>query len=221
MNPYTGPMRQTSLLLTSLVLLSSSLFGQYNDKGAVHLAIGGAFGAYATEYDQTISFLGIPIRTTNDGGAVTTTVPIEFQYGFARVFSLGLYVEPGRYIDSVDTKENRIMLVGLHPRFYLVNKDRFAWMAGLQLGSTRLTIDDVAGAGSPKSEFRGAHFGLSTGVGFLFSDLIGIQVHLRYLANTLPLTDYELNGNAVALDLVDAELRARGVGLQASLNFRF
>ena len=214
-------MRITSILLPTLVLFSTSIAAQYNDKGTVHLAIGGAITAYATEYDQTITFLGFPIRNTSEGGAATTTVPIEFHYGFAKVFSLGLYVEPGRYIDSVDTKENTVMFIGLQPRFYLVNKDRFAWMAGLQLGSTRLTIDDVAAAGAPRSEFRGAHFGLSTGVGFLFSDLIGIQVHLRYLANTLPLTDYELNGNAVALDLVDAELRARGVGLQASLNFRF
>jgi hypothetical protein len=214
-------MRITSILTLTLLLLSTGIAAQYNDKGTVHLSIGGAISAYATEYDQTITILGFPIRTTNEGGAATTTLPIEFHYGFARIFSLGLYVEPGRYIDSVDTKENSIMLIGLHPRFYLVNKDRFAWMAGLQLGTTRLTIDDVAAAGSPRSEFRGGHFGLSTGVGFLFSDLIGIQVHLRYLANTLPLTDYELNGSAVSLDLVDAELRARGVGLQASLNFRF
>lgn len=214
-------MRIIYFLSLTFLLFSSSLVAQYNDKGTVHLAIGGAVSAYATEYDQTITILGFPIRTTSDGGAATTTLPIEFHYGFARIFSLGLYVEPGRYIDSVDTKENSIMLIGLQPRFYLINKDRFAWMAGLQLGTTRLTIDDVAAAGSPRSEFRGGHFGLSTGVGFLFSDLIGIQVHLRYLANTLPLTDYELNGSAVSLDLVEAELRARGVGLQASLNFRF
>jgi hypothetical protein len=37
----------------------------------------------------------------------------------------------------------------------------------------------------------------------------------------LLLTDYEVSGSAVSLDLVDAELRARGIGLQASLNFRF
>jgi|LakMenEpi03Aug12_release.lakeMendotaPanAssembly.Ray.scaffolds.fasta_scaffold03559_4 hypothetical protein len=209
------------ILASAIILHAGLLSAQYNDKGSIHLAIGGGFGAFATEYDQTITILGFPIRTTSDGGAATTTVPIEFHYGFAKVFSLGFYVEPGNYIDSVETKENKIMLIGLQPRFYLVNKDRFAWMAGLQLGSTRLSMDDPEAAGAPKTEFRGAHFGLSTGVGFLVTDLIGIQLHVRYLANTLLLTDYEVSGSAVSLDLVDAELRARGIGLQASLNFRF
>jgi hypothetical protein len=205
-----------------LALLNFSwLSAQYNDKGSVHLSLGYAGGAHATEYDQTITLIGIPIRSSSTGGAATSTFPLEVQYGFAKIFSLGLYFETGRYVDSVETKENTIRLIGLQPRFYLVNKDRFAWMAGLQLGGTKLQIDDVEAAGRPKSTFTGAHVGIFTGVGFLFSDLIGLQVHLRYLANTLPLKEYELNGSNLDLSNIEAELRARGLALQLSLNFRF
>jgi hypothetical protein len=205
------------------LLLWASAQAQYNDKGTFHIALGTTLAAHATEYDQTITIpvINLPVRQTSTGGAATLTVPLEVHYGFAPIFSLGLYAEPGRYVDSVATRENRIAMLGLQPRFYLVNKDRFAWMASLHLGFTRLVIDDVEALGRPKSTHGGGHFGLSTGVGFLFSESIGLQLHLRYLANNLPLREYELNGSAISLDLVDAELRARGVGLQASLNFRF
>jgi hypothetical protein len=205
------------------LLLSGGLLAQYNDKGTFHIALGTTLAAHATEYDQTITipFVNLPVRQTSTGGAATVTLPLEIHYGFAPLFSLGLYADPGRYVDSVATRENRIAMLGLQPRFYLVNKDRFAWMASLQLGFTRLVIDDVEALGRPKSTYGGGHFGLSTGVGFLFSESIGLQLHLRYLANNLPLREYEINGSAISMDLVDAELRANGVGLQASLNFRF
>ncbi len=214
-------MLSRSLLLAAISMYAVGSAAQYNDKGTVHIALGATIGAYATEYDQTINVLGFPLRTTNSGGAATLTVPIEFHYGLARIFSLGIYAEPGRYVDSVASRRNAISMLGLQPRFYLVNMDRFAWMAGLQLGVTRLQIDDEETPGSPKSMYRGGHFGLNTGVGFLFTDAFGLQLQLRYLANTLPLREYELYGQNVALDLVDAELRANGIGIQASLNLCF
>ncbi len=55
----------------------------------------------------------------------------------------------------------------------------------------------------------------------MFTDLIGLQLHLRYMSTSLKLRDYTLNGQDVALDDFEATLRTRGVALQASLGFRF
>lgn len=210
-----------TLLCAATLLVASALNAQYNQKGSVHLSLGIAAGAHATEYEQTINILGFPFLTRSTGGAATVTVPLEFQYGLADIFSLGLYAEGGRYIDSVDTKRNSVTMAGIQPRFYLVNRERIAWMAGLQLGTTTLRIDDPEALGSPESMHRGGHFGLNTGVGFLFGETIGLQVHLRYLVNNLPLREYELAGQDVDLSQVDANLRTSGVALQTSLHVRF
>ena len=205
-----------------LLGFGTGLSAQYNAKGTLHLAIGMNLGAHATEYDRTITIpvINLPVRQVSTGGAATLTVPLELHYGFAPSFSLGVYAEPGRYVDSVESRQNRIAMLGLQPRFYLVNKERFAWMASLQVGATRLTIDDVEAPGRPKSIHAGGHFGLGTGVGFLFSDAVGLQLHVRLLANNLPLQEYEVNGSLLPKELFDAELRARGLGLQASLHVK-
>ncbi len=208
------------LIALAALLLSTLLSAQYNEKGSVHLSIGGNLGAHATEYDQTVTILGVPVRQTSTGAAVTATLPIEVQFGIAPRFSLGLYGEFGRYVDSVETKKNSTAMMGLSPRFYLVNGEHFAWMLGLHLGATALHIDDVNGLGSPKSKFSGSHFGISTGVGFLFGETVGLQLQLRYLAHQLPLREYELFDRVLNSKLYDADLKVRGIGVQLALHIR-
>jgi len=194
---------------------------QVNDKGTVHIAIGLAGGVHATEYEQTITYLGFPITTNSTDGAATWTVPMEVGYGLARVFSLGIYAEPGAYLDSSATESNGIMMLGIQPRFYLVNSDRFAWMASLRVGATHLTIDRSEADLTTSSAYRGSHLGISTGVAFQFSDLVGMHLHVLYLGNRMPLKEYAVNGNSIDLTGILAELRTQGVALQASVAFRF
>lgn len=209
------------VLTLSALLLTTLLSAQYNDKGRVHLSIGGNFGVHATEYHQTVTFLGQSVSESSKGAAATVTMPIEVQVGIARAFSLGLYGEFGNYIDSVASKHNRIAVLGLAPRFYVVNKDRFSWMMGLHLGYTALSIDDVGEPGDPKSSFSGSHFGLNTGLGFLFGETIGLQLQARYLSHSMPLRKHEFLGIEVDPELYKADLRARGLGMQLALHFRF
>jgi hypothetical protein len=209
-----------SIIAMLLAVLAIATQGQYNRKGNVRFALGVDLGAHATEYEQTLRILGIPIQQRSTGGAATLTVPVSVHYGFADLFSLGFYVEAGRYVDSVDTRNNRIRLIGLEPRFHLVNTDRFAWMAGLRMGATRLSIDDPQGLGAPKSLFSGAHVGLNTGVGFLFTEGVGLDLHLHLLGNSLPLQEYELFGQAVGREVYEGTLRANGVLLQLGLHVR-
>ena len=214
-------MNKSFLLAAVLTAGALTVEAQYNDKGTFHVAIGLAAGAHGTEYEQTVRILGIPFTDTHTDGAATVTMPIELDYGFAKVFSLGLYVEPGAYLDSNATERNGLLLAGLQPRFYLVNGDRFALMASLQFGSSRLNIERDEDAVKTESRYRGGHFGLGAGAVFQFSDLIGLQVHLRYVGTVMTLQDYEVNGQGVSLDDFDAELRTRGVAIQTSLAFRF
>lgn len=192
-----------------------------NEKGTVHLALGIHAAGHATEYEQRILVLGEWLTDTRDDGAASVTFPIELGFGLSKGFVLGLYIEPGSYLDSSATESNGILLAGLQPRFYLVNKDRFAWMASVLLGVSALHIERTEPSLATDARYLGGNFGLSTGVGFGLGDLLALQFHLRYMTTNMPLKAYEINGSSVDLDGYEAMLRTRGLGAHLSLAFRF
>lgn len=220
LKPFTTMHMLRTLAIAFVFSLSSALWAQVNTKGTIYASLGIAGGAHATHYEQTTFVLGIPFVTKDDDGAATVTFPIQVGYGFADWFSLGLIIEPGNYLDSNATRTNGLFTFGVVPRFYLVNKDRFAWSASLQLGGSGLRIDDSAPINS-SATYKGANFGLGTGVGFYFTDHIGLNIEARYLANSFTLREYSVNGSTISLDNFDAVLTTRGVLLQASLAFKF
>lgn len=211
------------LLLSALLLLSTGLSAQYNSKGKFHLAIGGALGGHATQLDQTFKILGLNVTNTETGSAATTTVPIELGWGLGNRFSLGLAIEPGSYVsDSANAgnQANTVLIVALQPRFYLLNKDRFAWMASLQLGGAALRIKDDTPNRTVDERYSGTAFGLGTGVGIGLGDKVGLELHLRYLVTRMELRAREQNGSST-MGLYNAALTTRGVVGQLSLAFRF
>jgi len=216
-------MRSGSYLLPALLLLSTSLSAQYNSKGKFHLALGGALGGHATVLDQRITILGLQITREETGGAATTTVPLELGFGLGERFSLGLLIEPGSYVTDTakaDTQTNAVAIVALQPRFYIINKDRFAWMASLQLGSAALRIKDETPNQVVDERYAGAAFGLGTGVGIGFGDKVGLEFHLRYLATRMELRAREFNDRST-MEVYKATLNTGGVIAQLSLAFRF
>ena len=211
---------RTTLLVPAFFLIQV-LSAQVNDKGTLHLALGACAGVHGTHFEQTIVLFGLPITTKETDGAATITYPIEVHYGLAKVFSLGVYVEPGSYLDSNATRSNTLSLFGIHPRFYVVNNERFAWTAGLQFGSTSLTIEDSDPDGPFTNVFKGPHVALSTGVLFFFGEHVGLQVRGRFLNTNFSLKEWESNGVSQSLENYSSNLTTNGFTLSASLAFRF
>lgn len=206
-----------SVTAALLLMGTRGLVAQVNDKGTFHVSIGIAAGGHGTTYETTI----LGVVTTENDGAATVTYPIEVSYGLGKRFSLGLYLEPGVYLDSSATESNGLATFGIQPRFYIINNDRFAWMASMQLGSSTLRYDVEEPGNVSEAIYRGTNLSLSTGVGFYFSDLIGLNLQMRYIGTTMPLRKWTVNGTGLDPDLIDATLTTRGVALQASLAFKF
>lgn len=207
----------------AMLLVSATVSAQYHGKGRVHLAIGGALGGHATQIDQRFTILGFDLQRSETSSAATTTLPIELGYGLGERFSLGLAFEPGSYVpDSNATVEqsNNVAIVALQPRFYLVNGDRFAWSASLQLGSAALRIKDETPGRTIDERYAGAAFGLGTGIGIGLGETVGLEFHLRYLATRMELRAREFNDQST-MDVYNATLTTGGVVAQLSLAFRF
>lgn len=216
-------MKVHALLVFALWFGSSLAHGQFNAPGRFHISIGGAVGGHGTTLDQRFTILGVELARQQTGGAATLTVPIELGVGIGGRFSLGLGIEPGRYVpDSSASVEqtNAISVVTLQPRFYLVNNDRFAWTASLQLGAAGLRIKDETPGRTVDERYAGPAFGLGSGVAVGLGDHVAIEFHLRYLATRMELQGREFNGLST-MEVYKATLSSGGVLGQLSLAFRF
>ncbi|MBK8226484.1 MAG: hypothetical protein IPK70_04850 [Flavobacteriales bacterium] len=215
------------LLILSFLVCSIGSYAQFNEAGRFHASIGGAVGFHATKYYQkfTFNFFGTPVSvdTTTTDGAATYTLPIELDFGLAKFMSLGLYLEPGAYLDSSATESNNLMMAGIQPRFYLLNKDRFALLASLQLGVSALNIvrDEAGTINDSDSRYLGFQWGLGTGMAVGFGNHLGMRFMLRYVSTSMPLRAAEQNGSSIDLDNFEAKLTTGGVLLQLSFCVRF
>ncbi len=215
------------ILVIALLVLPAALVGQVNRKGAFQISLGTAIGAHHTQYISTqtvaIPILGgtYDVKQENDDGAATLLFPIEVQYGLAKPVSIGLFLEPGSYLDSNNTRSNSLVLFGVQPRGYIINHDRFCWFASLQIGSSTLKITDNDGGARTESTYSGPFFGLGSGVTFMLGEHFGLQGHLRYMGSALQLKEYASNGGSVALSGFSAELNTTGMALQAGVAYRF
>jgi len=211
----------TRALATALIMFPLVALAQVNDKGTFHFALGVSAGGHGTQYLQKVRVAGIPFEVEDQDGAATVLFPIDVQYGIAKPVSLGLFVEPGSYLDSSATRSNSLVIFGFQPRAYIINRDRFTWMGSLQIGSAGLTIEDSELGISQVAKYGGPFFGLSSGVGFHFGEHIGLQLHLRYMSTAFKLNDLEQNGASQDLTNFEATLNTTGFALQASLAAKF
>jgi hypothetical protein len=135
--------------------------------------------------------------------------------------SLGLYLQPGSYLDSSATRSNSFFIGGLAPRFYAINNDRFNLWVGLEAGLATLVIkDSQTNAQGDEDDvqytFSGGHFRLATGINKYFGKTFGLQAALKYASYKLPLRDLEPDVN-----FFDSRLKVSGVELYIGAVFKF
>ena len=189
---------------------------QSHTKGTVQICLGASLGVHATHYEQSYTLFGLKFSDSDDDGAATSTFPIEFHYGLADRFSLGLYIEPGRYLDSADSNPNSVIAFGLTPRFYILNKDRFNWTGILDIGAGGLQIEDKDQ--TVKDYYAGMHFRLGTGVSFYFGDHFGLQLFCKYAAYSLKWRDRDPD---IGLGDFEAKLTTSGFHFGGGLTVKF
>ena len=214
-----GTHTTTTLLLA---LIAGSLSAQSNKSGTFHICAGASVGIHATHFENSYSvdIGGITISDSNseDDAAATTTFPIELHYGIVDRFSLGLYVEPGTYLDSADNSPNSVLSVGLTPRFYIVNLDRFNWAAILDIGLTGLEISDKEE--TITDSYLGPHVRIGTGISFYFGEHFGIQLFTKYGAYLMKWRDREPDDFFTAGNY-EAKLNTSGIHFGGGLTVKF
>jgi hypothetical protein len=193
-----------------------------NEAGSFHIAAGVGFGFHGTIYQQTTSLLGASFSEEEEDGAVTITVPIDVQFGITKPLSLGLYVEPGAYLDSNATRTNALVIAGVKPQLYLVQSEDFGWFMNARAGYTFLNISDNDDSLQRiETRYSGPQFGLGTGIGAYFGRIVGLNVGLNWLRSSFDLQELTIDNTTQSLESFEAELETTGIELTAQLAFRF
>lgn len=195
---------------------------QVNSKGTFQVALGLTGGAHATEFTYSFRLAGIPLSGTNTDAAATVAYPIEVQGGISDRFSLGITLEPGRYIDSAGTRPNGFFVASLSPRFYAVNGEHFALHLNADVGVGVLRIGEVnSGMRIYDDTYAGGHFRLGVQAQYFFGRVIGVHLGMKYAAHTLRWRDREPEDPLLTNTDYTATLRTSGLLFQLGLQARF
>ena len=112
-------------------------------------------------------------------------------------------------------------LVSLSPRYYLVNKDRFALYFNADLGLSYLRIGDVVnGTNRYNDRYGGEHLRIGATSQFFFGSVFGMNVGLKYAANNLRWRDRDPQDPILGLVDYSAKLKTSGVQLQLGLQVK-
>lgn len=214
---HMHPIMKRHLSALALVApLALQLNAQSNEAGTFHIGLGWSLGIHSTNYEQEYTVAGVIVRDEDQDAAITRTFPIDIQIGVAKPLSLGLYGEFGRYLDSSDTRSNRILIVGFAPRVYIINKEKFNWMIGPEIGISGLQIEDVEFNNKKFTDsYAGLHVRLATGISFYFVKNFGLQFQTRYAYHNMQWRDRDPENTA--FDQLDYEGILTTSGIQLSL----
>ncbi|MFZ1687628.1 MAG: hypothetical protein WAU70_09415 [Flavobacteriales bacterium] len=195
---------------------------QSNEGGTFHIGLGWSLGIHSTHYEQQYTIAGYTTNNDDDGAAITRSFLIDLQIGVAKPMSIGIYVEPGNYLDSSATRKNRFIIAGIAPRIYIINKDRFNWMAGPEVGVSALQIEDAEYFGKTYTDsYLGIHVRIATGVAFYFGDHFGIQTQVKYAIHSMPWRDRDPESTLLDDANFDATLSTSGVQFQLGATVKF
>lgn len=212
-------MRHALLLCCFLPCLA---YAQVNSKGTFQVGFALSGGGHATRFENSFKVLGVTVKNSSEDGAVTVSTPVDFQLGLSDRFSLGLIVEPGRYIDSAGTNPNAFFLFSLSPRFYVVNREQLALFIHADLGLSALRIGDVRdGTRTFDDSYAGGHFRLGTQFQYYFGKTFGLNAGIKLASHSMKWRDRDPEDPLFeALDY-EATLRTTGVQFQLGAQVRF
>ncbi len=195
---------------------------QVNAPGAVQLGVGISPSLHATHFSNELQVGNASYVHSDNDAAVTVTFPIDVHYGLSERFSLGLCVEPGRYLDSAGTHPNSLFLVSVSPRFYALNNERSALLLHMDVGLNFLKIGEVpSGTKLYSDRYSGGFFRPGVAFQWYVSDRVGLGAGLQYGAHAFNWNSRDPNDSALELAKYSATLRTSGVVLQAGLKVKF
>lgn len=215
------PLIRSIVLVATCVPTVMVLHAQGNAPGRLHVGFGPATSLLRVESTQMRLFEEAALVRKQKYLASTVTWPVEVGVGVSSLMSLGLYGEFGRFRDTSAFTANRFSVIGVQPRFHVVNEDWFVWMVSARVGWSQLQVDRQVAQVIIQERYQGLQASLGTGVAFYVIDEVGLQVHCHLQSNRMALRELSVDGLIQKIDTSSDVQRLWGAAVQATLAFRF
>ena len=220
---------QKLLFVLSISFISIFSYSQSHTPGTLNFSLSYDVGAHLVLYDSKFDNGTLSFESEQDSsGAATSLFRFDAHFNILERLSVGLNYRTGQYIEDPDNTQaigNKINVVGLNVRYYLVNKNKFAMYLGGAFGSSKLVMNRQT---DPifntvilfDYKFSGSHYGLETGFNFYFSNNFGMNVGLGYASQKFKMKEHTFNG--VDQDLTNYEniLSSKGATFNIGLTFK-
>ena len=211
------------ILLIAAIGAASLCIAQVNGPGTVQIGLGAGLGFFATHFENEVTWPFVGRQTTSrEDGAFTTSLPVDLQVGLAKRWSIGISLDPGRYIDSAGTHPNAFLVAGLQPRFYVVNGEHFALHLNAEVGYGVLRIRYDENTPSQFDDtYAGLHVRAGAEIQYFFGRVFGLHAGLKYALHNMQWRGREPESDLLALVDYDARLRTSGLLVQLGLQVKF
>jgi hypothetical protein len=183
------------LALGDLLFLNTNVNAQAFQKGTINIDLGVGYGLYGTSqsstYETSYTINGTPTtqsssRDTTDG-ALSTVIPISFEYGVSNKIGVGIDVVYNNYFindsDRVNLESVKAFDFGPKISYHPFNSDFYDLSLGLGIGFTSIKWN-VTGLNNSQ-DFGGSGFYLNIDIKnkFWFSKHIGLYTNIGYKGN--------------------------------------
>jgi len=216
-----------TIILSVLALLIVTTAMSQRDK-EFQIRAGFGFAVYGTTTEITITNLNPQIVFTNDDGAATVHLPIEFRYEITRRINLGIDIKLGSYLynpDSTEGKTNHFFTIGAAAEFNIINYDNFRLYAGAGINAGTLTLKEksqVPGVDiSYESNYKGGGVRINAGILWFFAGHLGLNANLGFDSHNFKLDSYLENGQQQDLSNIQGKLTISGMDGTLGLIQRF
>ena len=221
-------MKKILLSLMGVLVLATINYSQSNQFGTLNLSAGAGFGAYATNSEITATYFNGSFTYTDKdtSGAVTTYFYLSGDFGVVKFLSVGAYFQTGKYLQEPEdgvVKDNGFYKLGIMPKLYLINNDKFNLYTGLGLGIQGLTTSEDDGTTKSEGKYAGTNLHIRLGMNLYFTESIGMFMHAGYDGNNMDLKELSFtNGSTTNTPSnLSGNLIAKGLEMAVGLNFKF
>ncbi len=173
-------------LLFAFSFIDNNVQAQAFQKGNINVDIGMGFGVYGTSQKSTVVLNGLPITTSESDGAVSTMIPIRFEYGLLDRLGIGAEFISNNYLindsDRVNLNSVKSLDYGLNVNFHLLKAEKNDLFVGLGVGMSSMNIDYNTSSTQFVESVSGSGIYYTLGIAdrIFFSDHIGMMVSLSY-----------------------------------------
>ena len=190
------------LVIVAILFLNNNVNAQAFQKGTINIDLGIGFGLYGTSQTQTYELNatvgGLPLsqKSTNDttDGALSTVVPISFEYGVTDKIGIGADFIYNNYFindsDRVSLSSVKAFDYGVRGYYHPLNSDFYDLSIGLGFGLTSIkwTYETVAiapGISNTPEPSKGSGFYINLDIKnkFWFTEHVGAYLNVGYKGN--------------------------------------